>query len=367
MEQVYQQLQEQDARLIEIFHREEIDNIETFMELNDLDYKRLNMTTKMIKVVTKIQEQQRVTEETEEWIEEETPAQPSQIDHPRNINEPQIHVADPENLYAGINLEEIIDVNLIFERTANGIKVMEELNENPRPNDAIIKQVTKILCECLRSLFGWRPSNFYKNQISLSLVRTYPSLASKNEDVPQALWFHPHARGTNKHAGRIFYHMEYLARKSDERIVKRRRIEDPANQDVAPSTSENTEMDNIRELVLELKTIVPNQQAKGQVLKLWTSTFSFRQKYRDQENFYDFILDFPVFTAFDGELISCDFRKLKPEAETFADVWAPLEEKILQQHKECYCEIQSDFVRALAIVKPSTQFSRKKVKENLIK
>lgn len=77
------------------------------MELNDLDYKRLNMTTKMIKVVTKIQEQQRVTEETEEWIEEETPAQPSQIDHPRNINEPQIHVADPENLYAGINLEEV--------------------------------------------------------------------------------------------------------------------------------------------------------------------------------------------------------------------------------------------------------------------
>lgn len=75
----------------------------------------------------------------------------------------------------------------------------------------------------------------------------------------QALWFHPHARGTNKHAGRIFYHMEYLARKSDERIVKRRRIEDPANQDVAPSTSENTEMDNIRELVYLQQKYIKNK------------------------------------------------------------------------------------------------------------
>lgn len=77
------------------------------MELNELDYRRLNMTTKMIKAITKIQEQQRITDETEEWIEEETPAQFSQIGNPRNIDAPEIRVADPENLYAGINLEQV--------------------------------------------------------------------------------------------------------------------------------------------------------------------------------------------------------------------------------------------------------------------
>lgn len=43
----------------------------------------------------------------------------------------------------------------------------------------------------------------------------------------QALWFHAHARGPNRHAGRIHYRMEYLARISGERVLKRRRIEGP--------------------------------------------------------------------------------------------------------------------------------------------
>lgn len=43
--------------------------------------------------------------------------------------------------------------------------------------------------------------------------------------VSQALWFHAHARGLNRHAGRIHYRMEYLARKSGERVIKRRRID----------------------------------------------------------------------------------------------------------------------------------------------
>ena len=66
-----------------------------------------------------------------------------------------------------------------------------------------------------------RPSAFHKNLLAQSLVRSYPALKSSNPDVPQALWFHPNARGKNHHSGRLHYHMEYLARKSGIRIVNR--------------------------------------------------------------------------------------------------------------------------------------------------
>nr|XP_019528629.1 uncharacterized protein LOC109400596 [Aedes albopictus] len=322
------------------------------MEINEQDFKRLNLTTKMIKIVTKIQDQQRNNDETEEWIEEEKPLHGSNNDNPRSNKTSGVQIIDPDNPYAGINLEQVINIDTVFDKTVEGVQVMEALRENPRPNESILKEINKILCECLRSLYGCRPSNFYKNEIALSLVRTYPSLASNNPGVPQALWFHPNARGTNRHAGRLFYHMEYIARKSDERVVKRRRLDEPSNTDAAPGvSSENSENVDLHELILELKTIVPNAQMKSRVLELWGNTFSIRQQHRQQGNFYDFIMDFPVFTAFDGEMVTHDFEKLKPDAESFASSWPTLEAKILDRHKECFKEVKTDFVRAVAITR----------------
>lgn len=54
------------------------------------------------------------------------------------------------------------------------------------------------------------------------------------------MWFHAHARGLNRHAGRIHYRMEYLARISGERVIKRRRIGEPETDRLA-STQANGE------------------------------------------------------------------------------------------------------------------------------
>ncbi|XP_065072696.1 uncharacterized protein LOC135697046 [Ochlerotatus camptorhynchus] len=210
MEQVWKQIQDQDERITEIFRREEIDDIETFMALNEQDFKRLSMTTKMIKLIIKIQEQHRANFEPEEWIEEEIVLNASR----NGYFIPKTEHVNSTNPYIEIDLEQIVNIDTVFGKTNEGLAIMEVLKENSRPNEMIIKKITMLLCDCLRSLFGCRPSNFYKNQISTSLVRTYSNLATKTGDVPQALWFHPHARGTNRHAGRIHYHMEYLARKS---------------------------------------------------------------------------------------------------------------------------------------------------------
>lgn len=73
-----------------------------------------------------------------------------------------------------------------------------------------------------------RPSAFQKNLVALSLVQTYPILRSSNGNVPQALWFHQHARGQHRHSGRLHYHLEYLVRKSSDRKIVRNKqaIED---------------------------------------------------------------------------------------------------------------------------------------------
>lgn len=82
------------------------------MELNEQDFKRLNMTTKMIKIVSKIQIQQRATTETEELIDEDTPKHDPQNRHPRAIDIPVIQIeVDPENPYRGIDLEQVFYIN----------------------------------------------------------------------------------------------------------------------------------------------------------------------------------------------------------------------------------------------------------------
>lgn len=70
-------------------------------------------------------------------------------------------------------------------------------------------------------LYNRHPTSYHKNLLAVSLVTSYPALASTTRDVPQALWFHPHGRGKHRHAGRIHYHMEYLSRKSDKRLINR--------------------------------------------------------------------------------------------------------------------------------------------------
>lgn len=77
------------------------------MEINEQDFKRLNLTTKMIKIVTKIQDQQRNNDETEEWIEEEKPLHGSNNDNPRSNKTSGVQIIDPDNPYAGINLEQV--------------------------------------------------------------------------------------------------------------------------------------------------------------------------------------------------------------------------------------------------------------------
>ncbi|XP_055537684.1 uncharacterized protein LOC129725654 isoform X2 [Wyeomyia smithii] len=348
MEDLFQQLQQKDDRIVQIFRNEEIEDLETFLELNERDYSRLQLTTKMIKTIEKLQAQFREKpedcKEHEEWIEEVS-------NNDSEYCQENAVSWDADNPYHGISLEENISIDRILERTSDGIVLMEILQENERISDSITRKICNVLCECLKSLYGCRPSNFHKNQMAISLVQSYPSLAATTKEVPQALWFHAHARGLNRHAGRIYYRMEYLARKSEERVIKRRRLQViPVNINHSVDLpTDDLSVTESQELLLELKYICPNQQTRARVLKLWEKTFTIRRN--NYSSMLDLLESFPVLSAYNGELISYDFKMMKPAAGEFFEKWITLEQKILTTYKEMFIEIRHDFIRALAIIK----------------
>lgn len=76
--------------------------MQTFLALNERDFSRMSLTTKMIKIIEKLQTESRTEADDtlyEEFIEEEADAtdENSQIEA----------VIDPNNPYQGISLEQV--------------------------------------------------------------------------------------------------------------------------------------------------------------------------------------------------------------------------------------------------------------------
>ncbi|XP_021703123.1 uncharacterized protein LOC110677020 [Aedes aegypti] len=382
MEEILEQLENQDDRLVGVFHREEIDDLETFLQLDERDYVRLNLTTKQIKFIQRLQQHYRLV--TVEWLNEEQSAVATQVpivsqestvdvctltdpgpstassSHvlPTSPNTPcsknttpslaQLAFANPDESDQKISLEKPINIDHVLEKSEKGRVIMEILKEKAKPKESTIKEIVNVLCDFLKSQYGCRPSNFHKNQVAVSLVCSYPALAADSSDTPQALWFHLHARGTNRHAGRIHYRMEYLARMSQERIRPPRRTISESQE--IPNFSNGSSV-NLDEAENELRFIVPSQQIKSRVFELWNATFENRQKYRSEGSFYSYVQNHPVLTAFNGKLITNDFHKLKPSAKPFVETWTAMEGKIISNNREVYTELKNDFVRALSIIR----------------
>ncbi|EAT37863.1 AAEL010194-PA [Aedes aegypti] len=307
--------------------------------LDNNDFTRLNLTTKMIKTIQKFQklvENDLVVEELDEQVEEEMT-----IEH---------KIEPPTENKLPISLEKEIDVALIFSQTQNGREIHEMLAAGNRPSDKIITSITHIACDYLKSTYGVRPSTYYKETLARSLIKTYPVLASTASDIPHALWFHKNGRGDGRHAGKIHYRMESLAKQSDSRVFLRQR-----DAEQVPQTSGTTVVDkeepNIDELVDELRCIVPTHQEKGKIEELWKKTIIQRNKARDEGFFLQYLKDFPVALAFDGQLISLDFQLLKPNAQCFDDAWNSILPKILDQYRDVHMYMKNDVIKALTVIR----------------
>ncbi|XP_065095690.1 uncharacterized protein LOC135717503 [Ochlerotatus camptorhynchus] len=194
-----------------------------------------------------------------------------------------------------------------------------------------------------------RATTYHKNLLAKSLVQSYPMLASKVSDIPQALWFYVDGRGPGRHAGKIHYHLEYLAKQSGQRVINRK----SAPKEETCESSEHQPLGEIELITLieELKFVVPTEDNKTRIAYLWDSTFDYRCQYRANKDVFSFLEEFPVASAFDGELIDYDFKKMKKNTVDFTDNWKHWQEKVLQGHRHLFREISNDFVRALAIIR----------------
>ncbi|XP_055542750.1 uncharacterized protein LOC129728338 [Wyeomyia smithii] len=170
---------------------------------------------------------------------------------------------------------------------------------------------------------------------------SYPTLASSSSDVPQALWFHANARGRHKHSGRLHYHMEYLARKSGERKVRRVILETQSDTITDPLASTQTIIENIEEMRLELKFLCPSPKTKERAVELWQITFDERNVIRQQSKIDVYMNEYPVFSAFNGLMIELDFTMLMPSAKKFAEEFESIKPKILQIYHDAYLNISN--------------------------
>lgn len=258
-----------------------------------------------------------------------------------------------DNPYEGILLEKEIDINTVFMRTQEGKAVMEILVECERrklkPNDECLSRVKTILCDYLKYTYGLRPSPFYKNLLAISLVNEYTTVRSTTSEVRQALWFHPNARGRNKHSGRIHYHMEYLARKSEERVKRRNvgGVSDVQHQIEVCVTPEG----ELADLKGELKYLCPGPATESRAEELWAATYHDRSCIRQAGSLLSYLIDHPIAAAFDAKFISMEYKHMFPYAANFQERFGELQDKILTRYHDLFQNNQNGFLRTLAIIR----------------
>lgn len=52
-------------------------------------------------------------------------------------------------------LQQVIHIDRIFERTVEGAAILELLREGTRVTETDFKRINNLICDCLKSLFGW--------------------------------------------------------------------------------------------------------------------------------------------------------------------------------------------------------------------
>lgn len=114
--------------------------------------------------------------------------------------------------------------------------------------------------------------------------------------------------------------MEYLAKQSGQRVINRK----SAPKEETCESSEHQPLGEIELITLvgyinymllvyfiicfiyqieELKFVVPTEDNKTRIAYLWDSTFDYRCQYRANKDVFSFLEEFPVASAFDGELV----------------------------------------------------------------
>lgn len=152
MEAVLERLKDKDVRIFNILDADECNDMETFLSLNNDDFVRLKLTTKMIRTIQELQKQCENELPVEEIFinEQVTPPAPTDPPAPSDKSGPT-----EENIYDGISLEKLIDVKDIFNKTSQGQAIIETLMDcDAHVNDRLITDITHTLCDYLVAVYG---------------------------------------------------------------------------------------------------------------------------------------------------------------------------------------------------------------------
>ncbi|XP_058817123.1 uncharacterized protein LOC131680425 [Topomyia yanbarensis] len=328
--------------------KEDIHDVETFISLDDGDFTRLELSTGQRK---KIQKRQR------EIIESNNAASTSNYHSDDNNTTQEQLFQDHET--QEISMEKEFDIDLIFQATPEGQRIIELLKESSPLDSKLIKVITSVLSDYLITRFGYHPHAHYKNIVAKSLVQKYSSLKCKDAAHAQGLWFYPDARGEGKHSGKLQSRIEYLVKKHQKQVRRVKSRNDNPNVQEAENPeglNDNDENEDIEEIIAKLKYIVPSDALQEIIKKDWNKTMNSRNRIRKiqnpEERLTEMFQTFPLSGAFDGLLIIMDFVAMFPDVNVnFGETWEIIETKILQKHGHLHTLVINGFIRSLVIIK----------------
>ncbi|XP_055526748.1 uncharacterized protein LOC129719454 [Wyeomyia smithii] len=111
------------------------------------------------------------------------------------------------------------------------------------------------------------------------------------------------------------------------------------------------EIPAVEDMLTELQYFIPSNHSKERLMVIWKATIAYRNEQRANDNFLQFLRDFPAASSFNGELLLEEFTILNPKANDVISTWTVLQPKLLSFFDEMYLHITSQFVRSLAILK----------------
>ncbi|XP_055524761.1 uncharacterized protein LOC129718224 [Wyeomyia smithii] len=143
--------------------------------------------------------------------------------------------------------------------------------------------------------------------------------------------------------------MEYLAKQSDQRVIRRESLKSKPKEVEAVEDTEMTDIE-MSSMIEELKFTTPTTANKARIVHILEETYNHRDTFRKNNDFASYLENFPPASAYNGQMIALDFARMFGLTD-FQNKWTGWQNRILAGFNHLFEELDDDFIRCLAIVR----------------
>ncbi|XP_052127925.1 uncharacterized protein LOC127750377 isoform X2 [Frankliniella occidentalis] len=270
-------------------------------------------------------------------------------------------------------VEQVMDVKDILMQSAEGFRVVENIQKNRWPDDRHRKKMISILTDYHVKSTGANRDSYYPNPIdklmmAKGIIRDFPTLADNGNGEGYLAWYDP-----SSCKGFLGKKFEYLREKHLKPTEKRKipkdkkkshassttsstMLSDHDNED-SPSKRSKTD-ENYDDMVKKLSRMEATSGSKNIISSLMEGTFSERHKWMNQRpkpSGAQILTKFIHFKSYGGLMITEEFQRLHPKAVAFdlTDIVNAVLQHSKSTKKKLYEDsscLQNDSLHALQLI-----------------